>query len=53
MSEGGTWTVRRILEWTGGFFERKNLEPAPLTLKVTSHTPGQTIPAGSVLRSAV
>ncbi|HWE03974.1 MAG TPA: peptide chain release factor N(5)-glutamine methyltransferase [Tepidisphaeraceae bacterium] len=25
MSDSGTWTVRRILEWTGKFFERKDV----------------------------
>lgn len=34
MSEGGTWTVRRILEWTSGFFTRKNLDPARLSAEL-------------------
>ena len=34
MSEGGTWTVRRILEWTSGFFKRKNVEPARLSAEL-------------------
>ncbi|HEY8751903.1 MAG TPA: peptide chain release factor N(5)-glutamine methyltransferase [Tepidisphaeraceae bacterium] len=34
MSEGGIWTVRRILEWTSGFFKRKNVEPARLSAEL-------------------
>src|SRR3954451_9605473 len=34
MSEGGTWTVRRILEWTSGFFKRKNVDPARLSAEL-------------------
>lgn len=34
MSEGQTWTVRRILEWTSGFFARKNVEPARLSAEL-------------------
>lgn len=31
MADGGTWTVRRLLEWTTGFFTRKNVDPARLS----------------------
>ena len=34
MPEGGTWTVRRILEWTTGFFARKNVDPARLSAEM-------------------
>lgn len=34
MSDGGTWTVRRILEWTSGFFTRKNIDPARLSAEL-------------------
>ena len=34
MSEGGTWTVRRILEWTTGFFTRKNVDPPRLSAEL-------------------
>ena len=28
MPEVGTWTVRRILEWTTAYFARKDVDPA-------------------------
>jgi len=34
MSEGGTWTVRRILEWTSGFFSRKKVDPPRLSAEL-------------------
>jgi release factor glutamine methyltransferase len=34
MSDGQTWTVRRILEWTSGFFARKNVEPTRLSAEL-------------------
>lgn len=34
MSEGGTWTVRRLLEWTTGFFTRKNIDPPRLSAEL-------------------
>jgi release factor glutamine methyltransferase len=34
MSAGGTRTVRRILEWTSGFFARKNVDPARLSAEL-------------------
>jgi release factor glutamine methyltransferase len=34
MSEGGTWTVRRILEWTTAFFTRKQVDPARLSAEL-------------------
>lgn len=34
MSEGGTWTVRRILEWTTGFFTRKKVDPPRLSAEL-------------------
>jgi release factor glutamine methyltransferase len=34
MAEGGTWTVRRILEWTTGFFTRKNVSPPRLSAEL-------------------
>ena len=34
MTEGGTWTVRRILEWTTGFFTRKNVDPPRLSAEL-------------------
>jgi release factor glutamine methyltransferase len=29
-----TWTVRRLLEWTSGFFNRKNVDPARLSAEL-------------------
>src|SRR2546422_499658 len=29
-----TWTVRRLLEWTSGFFSRKNVDPARLSAEL-------------------
>jgi release factor glutamine methyltransferase len=34
MAEGGTWTVRRILEWTTSFFKRKEIDPARLSAEL-------------------
>lgn len=34
MAEGGTWTVRRILEWTTAFFTRKQVDPARLSAEL-------------------
>lgn len=34
MSESGTWTVRKILEWTAGFFTRKDVDPARLSAEL-------------------
>ncbi|HSU65299.1 MAG TPA: peptide chain release factor N(5)-glutamine methyltransferase [Tepidisphaeraceae bacterium] len=34
MAEGGTWTVRRILEWTTAFFNRKQVDPARLSAEL-------------------
>jgi release factor glutamine methyltransferase len=34
MAEGGTWTVRRLLEWTTGFFTRKQIDPARLSAEL-------------------
>ncbi|HEX4123783.1 MAG TPA: HemK/PrmC family methyltransferase, partial [Tepidisphaeraceae bacterium] len=34
MADGGTWTVRRILEWTSGFFSRKDVDPARLSAEL-------------------
>lgn len=34
MTEGGTWTVRRILEWTTGFFTRKHVDPPRLSAEL-------------------
>ena len=34
MSERGTWTVRRILEWTTGFFTRKKVAPPRLSAEL-------------------
>jgi len=34
MAEGGTWTVRRVLEWTGGFFARKNVDQPRLAAEL-------------------
>ena len=34
MAEGGTWTVRRLLEWTTGFFKRKEIDPARLSAEL-------------------
>src|SRR5207248_759977 len=29
-----TWTVRRLLEWTSGFFSRKGVDPARLSAEL-------------------
>jgi release factor glutamine methyltransferase len=29
-----TWTIRRLLEWTSGFFKRKNVDPARLSAEL-------------------
>jgi release factor glutamine methyltransferase len=34
MADGGTWTVRRLLEWTAGFFARKEVDPARLSAEL-------------------
>jgi release factor glutamine methyltransferase len=34
MADSGTWTVRRILEWTSGFFSRKDVDPARLSAEL-------------------
>jgi len=34
MAEGGTWTVRRLLEWTTGFFTRKEIDSARLSAEL-------------------
>src|SRR5947209_18494201 len=34
MAEGGPWTVRRVLEWTGGFFGRKNVDQPRLSAEL-------------------
>lgn len=34
MPDGGTWTVRRLLEWTTGFFSRKGVDPARLSAEL-------------------
>lgn len=34
MADGGTWTVRRLLEWTTGFFTRKEVDPARLSAEL-------------------
>lgn len=34
MADGGTWTVRRLLEWTTGFFTRKDVDPARLSAEL-------------------
>ena len=34
MPEGGTWTVRRLLEWTAGFFARKDVDPPRLSAEL-------------------
>jgi release factor glutamine methyltransferase len=34
MPEVGTWTVRRILEWTIAYFGRKNVDPARLSAEL-------------------
>lgn len=34
MADGGTWTVRRLLEWTAGFFARKDVDPARLSAEL-------------------
>lgn len=34
MADGGTWTVRRLLEWTNGFFTRKGVDPARLSAEL-------------------
>ena len=38
MADGGTWTVRRILEWTTGYFTRKNVfQPRLSAEQVLAH----------------
>ncbi|HXE54857.1 MAG TPA: peptide chain release factor N(5)-glutamine methyltransferase [Tepidisphaeraceae bacterium] len=34
MPDGGTWTVRKILEWTTGYFTRKNVDPPRLSAEL-------------------
>ena len=34
MADGGTWTVRGLLEWTAGFFTRKDVDPARLSAEL-------------------
>jgi release factor glutamine methyltransferase len=34
MADGGTWTVRRLLEWTTAFFARKDVDPARLSAEL-------------------
>ncbi|MDB5172628.1 MAG: prmC [Phycisphaerales bacterium] len=34
MADGGTWTVRRILEWTAGYFTRKNVDQPRLAAEL-------------------
>ena len=34
MADGGTWTVRRILEWTAGYFTRKNVHQPRLAAEL-------------------
>ena len=34
MADGGTWTVRRILEWTTGFFTRKQVDSPRLSAEL-------------------
>ena len=34
MPDDGTWTVRRILEWTTGFFTRKEVDPPRLSAEL-------------------
>jgi len=34
MADGGAWTVRRLLEWTAGFFARKDVDPARLSAEL-------------------
>ncbi len=34
MPDVGTWTVRRILEWTTAFFQRKDVDPARLSAEL-------------------
>ena len=34
MADGGTWTVRKLLEWTTGFFKRKDVDPARLSAEL-------------------
>src|SRR6266550_8539076 len=34
MSESGTWTVRRLLEWTSGFFTRKEVDSPRLSAEL-------------------
>lgn len=34
MADGGTWTVRRLLEWTAGFFARKAVDPPRLSAEL-------------------
>ena len=34
MADGGTWTVRRVLEWTTGFFGRKSVDQPRLAAEL-------------------
>jgi release factor glutamine methyltransferase len=34
MAEGGAWTIRRLLEWTTGFFKRRQIDPARLSAEL-------------------
>ena len=34
MADGGTWTVRRVLEWTSGFFSRKTVDQPRLSAEL-------------------
>src|SRR6185437_16639004 len=34
MADGGTWTVRRVLEWTAGFFGRKSVDQPRLAAEL-------------------
>jgi release factor glutamine methyltransferase len=34
MADGGTWTVRRLLEWTTGYFTRKNVDQPRLAAEL-------------------
>src|SRR3978361_523159 len=34
MADGGTWTVRRVLEWTSGFFKRKEVDQPRLSAEL-------------------
>ena len=41
MAQDGAWTVRRLLEWTTGFFTRKKVDPARLSAELLlSHVLG-------------